>query len=132
MPHRDPETARKYFADRYQAKKAEVEAKKKEYRAAIGEDEHLRRRREYNRRSKYGLTPEAFDALFEKQSGLCPICTNALDLAAKKGPATVCVDHSHTTGEVRGLLCRGCNVAVCFIEKRPERTAAVLAYLNPS
>lgn len=129
MPHADPETARRYFAARYQAKKPELEARKKALRAKKGETEHLKARRNYNRRSKYGLSPEAFDALFEKQGGVCAICPQVFDRQAKKGPGCVCVDHNHDTGEVRGLLCRGCNVAAGFMEKDTARAIRAVEYL---
>jgi hypothetical protein len=51
---------------------------------------------------EYDITLEEYEALLEKQNGVCGIC--------KKPQSTfLCVDHDHTTGEVRGLLCTPCN-----------------------
>jgi hypothetical protein len=63
------------------------------------------------RKSVYGLTPEAYDSLLEKQGGKCAIC---------KQEKPLCVDHCHATGRVRGLLCRACNFAVGTFEKLKE------------
>jgi hypothetical protein len=52
---------------------------------------------------KYGLTREELDALVEVQAGLCAICeTNS----------AVHVDHDPLSGNVRGVLCFTCNVAL--------------------
>lgn len=47
----------------------------------------------------YGLTAEGYDALLELQGGRCAICRN------RPGKKRFAVDHDHTTGAVRGLLC---------------------------
>lgn len=49
---------------------------------------------------RYGLTPEQYAALLEKQDGKCAICCETKDLH---------VDHCHETKKVRGLLCGACN-----------------------
>lgn len=54
-------------------------------------------------RSTYGLSPEEYDDLKRLQGGVCAICQRDV---------TLCVDHDHETGRVRGLLCRTCNSAV--------------------
>jgi len=50
----------------------------------------------------YGLLPGEYDRLLAAQNGRCAIChgTRSRRLA---------VDHSHSTGLVRGLLCARCN-----------------------
>lgn len=49
----------------------------------------------------YGITREQYD---EIDKGYCPICLR--DWSPTCRP---CVDHDHTTGDVRGLLCIWCN-----------------------
>jgi hypothetical protein len=58
---------------------------------------------------QYGLTPAEYDLRFEEQHGLCAICGNPTT-------GTLSVDHDHITGEVRGLLCQPCNVALARVE----------------
>jgi hypothetical protein len=57
---------------------------------------------------RYGVDKSMYDAMYFEQNGKCaiPICLRE----AKS------VDHCHTTGAVRGLLCQGCNIAVGFLE----------------
>lgn len=52
---------------------------------------------------EYGMTPDEYQALLAFQDGLCAIC----DMRPKK--IKLHVDHSHKTGQVRGLLCENCN-----------------------
>ena len=60
-------------------------------------------RRENRNENVYGLGPEGFAGLMEKQGGRCAICGNrSLDRA-------IATDHNHKTGETRGLLCKRCN-----------------------
>lgn len=51
----------------------------------------------------YGLAPGEYDALLAKQGGACAICRG------KPRRLRLAVDHDHTTGRVRGLLCKRCN-----------------------
>jgi hypothetical protein len=66
---------------------------------------------------KYGVTREQWEAMYDAQSGICLLCD-------KKAAV---VDHCHTTGRVRGLLCGGCNRTLGWVE---ARLPAVLAYLQ--
>ena len=60
-----------------------------------------------SRSHKYGVSREFLTDLFLKQEGKCAICNQ--DPTGKRGLA---VDHCHKTGNVRGLLCHGCNVSL--------------------
>lgn len=72
----------------------------------------------------YGVDYEDLARLFEKQSGCCALC----DMRLKFDRGTH-VDHCHSTGKVRGLLCAACNLALGHIEK-PGQLDRMLAYLR--
>ena len=78
-------------------------------------------KREWNLSARYGLTPADVDAMLVKQVGVCAICAETL----KKFH----IDHCHSTGKVRGLLCHKCNIALGHVE-RPGFVAAALSYLE--
>lgn len=60
-------------------------------------------RRKYALRYNFGITPEEYADLLDAQDGRCAICGNH--------PRTknLAVDHSHSSGIIRGLLCSYCN-----------------------
>ena len=64
---------------------------------------------------KYGLSIDDYDALVEKQNGLCAICGQP-PTPTSRGASLLVVDHDHETGRVRGLLCNLCNPALSRIE----------------
>lgn len=77
--------------------------------------------RDYSRTHLYGLTRAAWSAMLVEQDGLCAICYDR--------PA-VAVDHDHETGQVRGLLCKGCNVALGVLGDNEESIRRVLDYVS--
>lgn len=65
-------------------------------------------KRKWNLKTRYGLTPAQYDALLEKQRGACALCGGIMERPV--------VDHDHSTGIVRGILCHPCNIKLPAIE----------------
>jgi hypothetical protein len=63
-------------------------------------------------RRKFGITIEDYDAMFACQGGRCAICKTDQPTGHGAKNGRFSVDHDHATGEVRGLLCSGCNTAL--------------------
>ncbi len=57
---------------------------------------------------KFGMTLEQYEALYKKQTGRCAICGRN----RSEFKTALSVDHDHTTGKVRGLLCHDCNTGL--------------------
>lgn len=70
---------------------------------------------------EYGITPEIHQAMMAKQRGRCAVCGDQKPLH---------IDHCHKVGRVRELLCNACNSAEGFLRSDPERTRAMLAYVE--
>ncbi|MCX5379288.1 endonuclease VII domain-containing protein [Streptomyces sp. NBC_00091] len=70
---------------------------------------------------KYGITEAERDQMIAAQGGLCCLCLRA--------PA-VHVDHCHTTGRVRGVLCFNCNVGLGLLKENPDRFRRAAAYVE--
>lgn len=73
----------------------------------------------------YGITADQWMQMFESQSGVCAICKK--ECASGK---RLCVDHNHKTGEIRGLLCRRCNLAIGKFDDDPTIMREAALYLE--
>ena len=97
------------------------------------------RRSEHARKrvlEKYGVTPDWWTEKLAEQNGLCALCGLAPDGRGVGRPHThkvtgplFCVDHSHTTGKARGLLCFKCNTSLERFESVPDWALRAIAYL---
>lgn len=83
-------------------------------------------RRKWNLNRQYALSPESYMVLLNSQGGVCAICSKP---DSGKGSGWLAVDHNHTTGRNRGLLCRQCNGALASMESDPDWGTKALAYL---
>ncbi|HAG99432.1 MAG TPA: hypothetical protein DDW33_03330 [Ktedonobacter sp.] len=81
--------------------------------------------RKYRLKSKYGLTSQQYDDMFINQMGVCAICGEA----PPKGKQ-LHVDHSHETGQIRGLLCNQCNHMLGNAEDKVAVLKNAIQYLQ--
>ena len=125
MPYKDPEKRREHRRLYYHLNRERELAKMAEWRANNLERHNDARRRSVLR-SKYGLTPETYDALLETQAGACAIC------GCKAGKRALHVDHDHRTGKVRGLLCNNCNRCLGLLKDDVAVLRSAVAYLERS
>ena len=70
----------------------------------------------------YGITVEEYDKLVEVQQGRCAICDES--------DKALAVDHSHDTGEVRGLLCINCNTGIGSLKDDRSLLLKAVEYLQ--
>lgn len=83
---------------------------------------HLRQYSEtVGRFKKVGVSKALYDRLMIEQNGVCRICAQPM--------TEPCVDHCHSTGRVRGLLCRKCNAALGLFGDDTARLERAIAYL---
>lgn len=74
----------------------------------------------------YGLTYEKWMEMVLGQQN-CAICYDEFDLG---DTTSFHVDHNHSTGEVRAILCRSCNVALGHIKEREYVAQNMALYIN--
>lgn len=79
---------------------------------------------------KYDITVEFYLRLITTYP-VCCICGRSPEEAHSDG-YPLAIDHCHTSGKIRGLLCRHCNMALGQFEDRPERLRAAADYLEVS
>jgi len=76
-------------------------------------------------RAMYGMEPEDYIALHEKQQNKCAICLN--EPTTQRG---LHLDHCHETGAIRGLLCHNCNIALGCFGDNPALMMRAIKYLG--
>jgi peptide methionine sulfoxide reductase MsrB len=64
--------------------------------------------------------------MVEEQGGLCAICQKPYDWET----SALYIDHCHTTGKVRGLLCRNCNKGLGHFFDDVANLARAIEYLK--
>lgn len=74
-----------------------------------------------NIKSRYGLTEADFRSMMDEQEHRCAICN-------EKSKALV-VDHDHSNGQVRGLLCQACNKMLGMAKDNPAVLRAASLYI---
>lgn len=75
---------------------------------------------------KYGITKDQYNVMWENQEGCCAIC----DLHQSESDRVLVVDHCHTTGEIRGLLCHICNSGIGKLKDSPMLLRKAADYLE--
>lgn len=79
--------------------------------------------REAQLKKNYGIGQAEYEQMFEAQNGVCKICS-------KGDSRKLSIDHNHTTGEVRALLCQNCNVGIGKFQEKVELLEKAIAYLG--
>lgn len=75
----------------------------------------------------YGITVDDYDAMLDRQNGRCAICrTDKVGGNATRWH----IDHDHTTGTVRGLLCMKCNLGLGYFGDDHRRLIDACIYLG--
>jgi hypothetical protein len=74
----------------------------------------------------YGITVEDYNRMLEEQNGGCYIC------GKEDNNRALSIDHDHSTGKVRGLLCSNHNRALGLMGDDPEIVLAAHKYLVQS
>lgn len=130
------EYARKWNAknrDRLNAEKRERLKNDPEYAAKINAQDRARYpKKAISQRSNrlnrtYGITLEDYKAMYSAQDGKCWICEESKPPNGKGG---LVVDHCHTKGHVRGLLCSSCNTGIGKLKESIKSLQRAIEYLS--
>lgn len=79
----------------------------------------------------YGISGEQYKALLESQDGKCAICSNPEFQKGRGGKVNpLSVDHCHSSGAVRGLLCGRCNRVVGLLHEDLNLLKKVELYIS--
>ena len=75
----------------------------------------------------YGITLSEYAEMLSQQDGVCAICGSS---GSGKDLDRLVVDHCHSTGKVRGLLCWPCNIGIGMFKDNEKLLNKVVSYLS--
>ena len=88
----------------------------------------LERNKWYKIERQFGLTKDGFFEMLAAQGNACACCKT--DDPNTRGGKGWCVDHCHSTGKVRGILCSHCNTALGLANDNVEILESLITYLR--
>lgn len=82
------------------------------------------------RERKFGISHAEYAELHQRQGGVCAICKKP-ETATRNGKVkSLAVDHCHSTGRIRGLLCADCNTGIGKLKEDRNIFLAAIQYLG--
>ena len=117
----NPEKVREAGRAYYHQNKEKRKQKAAEWRKA--NPEKVRAWYEKKRIEKYGITVEQYQDLLDSQDGKCAVCKSEFT-------HTPHIDHCHSTGVVRGLLCPTCNTGLGKFRDNVDVLLSAISYLK--
>ena len=117
---------RAYKRGTYNANKERYKEARRLHKETSPEREFIRKRKSYLK-TKFGITPDGYEAMLIGQNGKCAICATT-----EPGRASPYfhIDHCHDTGKIRALLCNGCNLGLGHFKDNIDRLSAAISYLE--
>jgi len=121
----------KFYKSRTECKKCQN--KRRNDRRMKDPNKEWERQRQYKMKKKYGITNEDYLILLNRQNSKCAICNNEEKTncsSTRLEPRKLAVDHNHSTGKVRELLCTKCNTVLGKVNEDIEILKSMIAYLE--
>ena len=78
---------------------------------------------------RYGITQQDYEVMIAEQNNQCAIC-NTTEPGGRHDRGYFVVDHCHTTGKVRKLLCNNCNTALGLVGDNTHILQSMIEYLQ--
>ena len=75
---------------------------------------------------RFGIEKAQYFAMVLAQNGVCRICGKHESITGRR----LSVDHDHTSGRVRGLLCSNCNLGIGYFYDDPELLRRAAQYID--
>jgi hypothetical protein len=87
------------------------------------------RQRNNDLKRMYGITQQDYDMMLAEQNNQCAICETT-EPGGRHTSNYFVVDHCHTTGKVRKLLCHHCNTALGLVGDNIGTLETMIKYLQ--
>jgi len=76
----------------------------------------------------YGVTEKELSGMLDAQKGACAVCNDSLYHADEERRPRI--DHCHSTGKIRGLLCHKCNTGIGLLNDDIRILKSAVKYLT--
>lgn len=73
--------------------------------------------RSLNLKKSFGINIDQYELMLKKQNNVCAICRLPETVTRKGKVKNLAVDHNHSSGEIRSLLCQFCNQALGLVRE---------------
>lgn len=132
----------------YQENKQEIARKNKIIRGGDNKESYNQSQKKYREnnpekvlcyrlRNAYGIDLQEYTRMYEEQGKKCTVCcdelVHGLDCMSKSDPNWIrraIVDHCHTTGKVRDLICTRCNTALGLLREDIKIFKGAIKYIK--
>lgn len=125
MPIVDLEKRKEYNRKQYE-KNREQRLLKEKIRREKYPEKVKEQKRKGHLKNTFSISIDEWNEMFSLQNGCCDICK----LHASSFTKRLAVDHCHTTGKIRGLLCESCNLGLGKFKDNIEVLENAINYLN--
>lgn len=88
------------------------------------------RERAHRIKREFGISIEQYEEMLLAQNGVCAICFKLETRFTNEIRNSLAIDHNHTTGKVRGLLCSRCNRGIGVFDDDVGLLLSSVAYLK--
>ncbi len=78
----------------------------------------------------YGITLQWYQDTLALQNNSCPLCNTSFTFHGELNADSPVVDHCHTTGKVRGIICNECNRGLGYFHDNPMALRKAALYLE--
>lgn len=120
MSKYDPEKRRKYYLENKEA----AAKQNKEWKAA-NKDKVDKANLKSHLKTVFKLSLEQHETMLKEQNYCCAVCNKHQDDCKY----LLDIDHDHNTNEIRGLLCRSCNMGLGYFKDNSELLFKAASYL---
>ncbi len=122
MPRKDYEARKQYYRDYYAKNRKKILA---HHAQPVQNARRKHVGRERYHQLNYGMSKEEAETLRNTRTG-CDICGGTAG-----GPhGKFVIDHNHTTGQIRGVICNACNQAIGKLRDDPAVILKAAEYLS--
>lgn len=115
-----------YYKQNPEKQKEKNDSQKENRQLYYNSEDGIISSRKTHLKRMYNISLEDYNEISIKQDHKCAICGGYETYYRNK---VLCVDHSHDTGEIRGLLCNTCNRALGLFKENFEILQNAINYL---